>query len=245
MNSLRKTLLTIANSILSPVGVSLYRKGCDMESVLKRMASWNPNFGTVLDMGAAKGNWSKQALTLFPSSRVIGVDPLKEREPFLSKLKAAYPDRYDFVMAVAGPTDGGEAELAVTADLDGSTVDGREGEKRVVPVISVDGMVARMGLKGPFFLKFDTHGFERPILDGSEETLKQTKYVVMEAYNYRHTADTMLFHEMIAHMETKGFRVFNLVDILNREFDGALWQIDLFFARAEDPIFKSNSYRHA
>jgi FkbM family methyltransferase len=245
MNSLKRTLLNLANTVIAPAGVSLYRKGADMESVLRRMSGWNPAFGTVLDMGAAKGNWSKQALDLFPGAQVIGVDPLQEREPFLAKLKAAYPSRYDYVMAVAGPSDGGEAELAVTADLDGSTVDGSEGSKRIVPVISVDGMVARMGLKGPFFLKFDTHGFERPILDGSEETLKQTKYIVMEAYNYRHTAQTMLFHEMIAHLETKGFRVFNLVDILQRPHDGALWQIDLFFARADDPVFASDSYRHA
>ncbi len=242
MPTLRKALLNVANALLKPAGVQLYRRGCDMESVLHIMADWKPKLGTVLDLGAARGHWSRMALDLFPSARVIGIDPLQEREPYLSRIKQHHA-RYDYVMAVAGEEDGGTAELSVTGDLDGSTVDGREGVRRSVSVRSVDGLVAEMDLKGPFFLKFDTHGFERPILDGAGETLAKTSYIVMEAYNFRHTDQTMLFHEMIAFLETKGFRVFNLVDILQRPDDGALWQVDLFFARHEDPIFASNSYR--
>jgi hypothetical protein len=34
------------------------------------------------------------------------------------------------------------------------------------------------------------------------------------------------------------------VDVLNRPTDGVLWQIDLFFARHDDPIFASDSFRH-
>ncbi len=242
---MKKKLLGVANALLSPVGVQLYRKGIDMESVLKQMSGWNHGISSILDLGAARGHWSQMALNLFPGTKIVAVDPLKEREPFLSRLKDKYSDRYDYVLAVAGRDDGGSVELAVTPDLDGSTVHGREGEVRTVPVHSVDSIVKMKGLKGPFFLKFDTHGFEKPILDSAEETLKETKYMVMEAYNFRHSPDTMLFHEMIAYLETKGFRVFNLVDILQRSTDGALWQIDLFFARADDPIFNSNSYRHA
>lgn len=240
---MKKQLLRLANGLIGPFGVQIYRKGIDMESVLKQMASWKPELNSVIDLGAARGHWSRMALDLFPGARVVGVDPLKEREPYLKRLKER-DNRYDYVLAVAGREDGGMVELAVTPDLDGSTVHGSEGEVRSVPVHSVDGIVAMKGLKGPFFLKFDTHGFEKPILEGAEETLKDTKYMVMEAYNYRHSPDTLLFHEMITLLEGKGFRVFNLADPLQRPTDKALWQIDLFFARADDPIFASNSYRH-
>lgn len=241
--SMRKSLLRLGNSLLSPAGVQLYRKGIDMESVLRRVAGWDHGINGVLDLGAAKGDWSRMALHLFPNTKVVGVDPLVEREPYLARLKAADP-RYDYVLAVAGKDDGGTVELAVTADLDGSSIHGSEGEKRIVPVHSVDAIVAMKGLKPPFFLKFDTHGFEKPILESAEQTLADTKYIVMEAYNYRHTPDTLLFHEMIAWLEPKGFRVFNLVDVMQRPFDGSLWQMDLFFARADDPVFASNSFRH-
>jgi FkbM family methyltransferase len=244
MPTVRRALLNFANAVIRPAGVQLYHQGCDMESVLRTMAGWKPQLGTILDLGAARGHWSEIALTLFPDARVVGVDPLKERQPYLERVKKRHA-RYDYVMAIAGEKDGGTAELAVTGDLDGSTVDGREGERRTLPVRSVDGLAAEMGLEGPFFLKFDTHGFERPILEGATATLAKTSYIVMEAYNFRHTEQTMLFHEMIAWLETKGFRVFNLVDILQRPGDRALWQVDLFFARHDDPIFASNSYRRA
>lgn len=241
--SAKKKLLGLANSLIAPTGVQLYRKGVDMESVLRQVAGWNHGINSVLDLGAAKGDWSRMALKLFPNARFVGVDPLEERKPYLDRLKAENP-RFDYVQAVAGGDDGGTVELAVTPDLDGSTIHGSEGEMRTVPVHSVDAVAEMKGLKGPFFMKFDTHGFEKPILESAEKTLQQTKYIVMEAYNFRHSPDTLLFHEMIGFMEERGFRVSHLVDILNRPTDGALWQIDLFFARADDPIFTSNSYRH-
>lgn len=234
-------LLRLANALIAPAGVQLYRRGCDMRSVLKDMSRWSKAPATIFDLGAAKGDWSRMALNFFPRARVIAVDPLEERASSLERLKRA-DGRFEYVVAVAGPTDNGSVDLAVTPDLDGSTVDGAEGEVRSVPVRSIDGMVAQLGLEGPFFLKFDTHGFERPILEGAAETLRQTEFIVMEAYNFRHTAKTMLFHEMIAYMDSLGFRVFNLVDILQRPHDHALWQIDLFFARKNNPIFDSESF---
>lgn len=239
---MKRFILNTANALLQPFGAQIYRRGIDMQSVLKVIAGRNPGFKSIIDLGAARGHWSEAALALFSDAQVIGVDPLKEREPFLAKLKARNP-RYDYVLAVAGAEDGGSVELAVTGDLDGSTVHGAEGEKRVVPVHTLDAIIASKGLKGPFFLKFDTHGFERPILDGAEKTLAETSYIVMESYNFRHTPETMLFHEMIAFLEGKGFRVFNMADPLQRPHDRALWQMDLFFARADDPVFNSNSFR--
>lgn len=241
--SAKKKLLRLANGLISPVGVQLYRSGTDMESVLRQIAARDHGINSVLDLGAAKGDWSRMALGLFPNAKIVGVDPLEERAPYLEKLKAKH-DRYDYVSAVAGKDDGGSVELAVTPDLDGSTIHGSEGQMRTVPVHSVDAIAKMKGLKGPFFLKFDTHGFEKPILESAEKVLTQTKYIVMEAYNFRHSPDTLLFHEMIAFMEERGFRVSHLVDILNRPTDGALWQVDLFFARADDPLFNSDSYRH-
>jgi FkbM family methyltransferase len=239
---MKKKLLSVANALLSPFGAQIYRKGFDMESVLRRLGVTAPEICTIVDLGAARGVWSRMALDLFPNAQVIGVDPLREREPYLKRLKDGN-SRYDYVLAVAGAEDGGTVELAVTGDLDGSTVHGSDGEKRQVPVHSVDAMLKRKGLKGPYFLKFDTHGFEKPILDGAVATLAHTHYVVMETYNFRHTPETLLFHEMIALMEGKGFRVFNLVEPMQRPTDDALWQVDLFFARADNPVFASSQFR--
>lgn len=240
--SARKELLRRVNRVIAPTGAQLYRAGADMDYALDWLARRDHQIASILDLGAAQGQWSRVALALFPKARVVGVDPLEERAASLEKLKGENP-RFDYVCAVAGEEDGGTAQLAVTADLDGSSVDGADGERRSVPVHSLDAIARMKGLRGPYFLKFDTHGFEKRILEGASDVLKETRFIVMEAYNFRHTPGTLLFHEMIDYLSQRGFRVSHIVDVLNRPSDGALWQIDLMFARADDPIFDSDAFR--
>lgn len=92
-------------------------------------------------------------------------------------------------------------------------------------------------------LKFDTHGFEVPILKGAARTLQDTRYIVMEVYNYRHVEGTLLFYEMCALLDGMGFRCFNMADPLQRPLDGCLWQMDFFFARKDDGCFRESRFR--
>ncbi len=240
--SARKELMRRVNRVIAPTGAQLYRAGADMDYALDWLARRDHQIASIFDLGAAQGNWSRLALALFPKARIIGVDPLEERAPDLERLRQENM-RFDFVSAVAGAQEGDAVELAVPDDLDGASVHGSEGAKRRVPVHSLDAIAEAKGLRGPYFLKFDTHGFEKPILDGASRVLSQTRFIVMEAYNFRHTPETLLFHEMIDYLGERGFRVSHIVDVLNRPSDGALWQIDLMFARADDPIFDSDTFR--
>lgn len=238
---LKLTLLKTANAALKPFGVQLYKDGMDMESVLKLVARMPGQPATVIDIGASTGRWSDMAMAHFPRSRFIGVDPLSEREPALKRLKAKRP-LFDYVLCVAGEKESDVVEMAVTGNLDGSTVGGKAEVMRKVPLHSVDAIVATKKCEGPFMLKFDTHGFEVPILKGAAKTLERTQYIVMEVYNFRHTEGTLIFHEMCTLLEGMGFRCFNLVDPMQRPLDRAFWQMDLFFARADNSIFSDNSY---
>jgi FkbM family methyltransferase len=238
---MKKVLLKAANALLRPVGAQIYREGMDMESVLKRLANRSGEIQTVVDIGASDGRWSDMSMKLFPRARFIGVDPLAEREPELKRLKERRP-RFDYILCVAGESDNDTVDLAVTDDLDGSTVGGA-GRVRKVPSHSIDEIVKIKQCEGPFILKFDTHGFEVPILKGASKTLEDTRYIVMEVYNYRHVEGTLLFHEMCALLEGMGFRCFNMADQLQRPLDGCLWQMDLFFARKDDECFRSSNYR--
>ncbi len=242
--SARKQLLRKVNRMIAPTGTQLYRAGANMDYALEWLARRDHQIASIIDLGAAQGHWSRMALALFPKARVVGVDPLVEREPTLERLRQENP-RFDYLCALAGDGEAPAAELVVTDDLDGSGVQGAHGEKRIVPAHSLDAIAQMKGLRGPYFLKFDTHGFEKPILDGALRVLEDTRFIVMEAYNFRHTPQTLLFHEMIHYLATLGFRVSHIVDVLNRPSDGALWQIDLMFAREDDPIFDSDSFRDA
>jgi FkbM family methyltransferase len=239
---MKRTLLNIANAGLRPFGMQVYKDGMDMESVLRRLGKSVADIATVVDIGASNGRWSRMCMPFFPRANFIGIDPLAEREPFLKSLKERNP-RFDYMLCAAGEEDDQRVTLSVSSDLDGSTVDGSGGEVREVSSWSIDGIMAMKQYKGPYLLKFDTHGAEVPILNGCTRTLEQTSYVVMEVYNYRHTPGTLLFHEMCNIMEKNGFRCFNMADPMQRLLDRSLWQMDFFFARSDDPVFASDSYR--
>ena len=155
---MKRRLVDLANALIRPAGVQLYREGIDMKSVLATLSKHALEIRTVIDLGASTGRWSDMAMRLFPHARFIGVDPLKEREPSLMRLKQRRPN-FDYVLCAAGETANGSVELAVGDDLDGSTVDGKAGALRKVPSHSVDTIAEMKECKGPFLLKFDTHGF--------------------------------------------------------------------------------------
>lgn len=239
---MKRILADAANTLLRPIGIGIAKEGFDMQGAVMRLGRTAPDVASVIDIGASNGRWSQIALQAFPRARVVGIDPLAEREAELKALKLSEP-RFDYVLCAAGPEADGMVELAVGDDIDGSTVGGGEGQVRQVPTASIDAIADRLELVGPFLLKFDTHGFELPILAGSTRTLERTSHIIMEVYNFRHTSGTLLFHEMCAHLETLGFRCFNMAEPMHRLTDQALWQMDLFFARADNPVFASNSYK--
>ena len=242
---MKRALLNAANVLLRPLGVRICRQDhFDMESALRWIARQHGPIGTVIDIGASTGRWSALAMPHFPQARFIGIDPLKEREPDLLRLKASAA-RFDYVLAAAGEIPQTTVDLAVTADLDGSTVRGQAGALRSVPAYSVDRVVEMKGCEGPYMLKFDTHGFEVPILQGAASTLEETEYIIMEVYNFRHTEGTLLFYEMCALLDAKGFRCTQVVDLLRRPFDRTLWQMDFVFARKEHPAFRHSTYLEA
>ena len=97
--------------------------------------------------------------------------------------------------------------------------------------------------KPPYFIKLDTHGFEKSILDGAAELLPETCALVVEAYNFRISDECLLFWELCAYLDNNGFRVVDVVDITHRRYDNTFWQCDLFFISSKWVGFTYNNYR--
>jgi FkbM family methyltransferase len=239
---MKRIIVNKLNQFLSIFNISISKAGFDMLGRLKLLKKEKIQFNSVIDIGASNGKWSVDALNLFHNSKIIAIEPLIEREPSLKKLKNKFKN-FDYVLTVAGDGTQNNIELSVTEDLDGSTISGNKGETRIVPSKSIDQIVIEKELKAPFFLKFDTHGFETSILNGAKHTLKNTEIILMETYNFKITEDTLLFHEMIEYLYQKGFRVFNIADPLNRPYDNTFWQVDIFFIKETNKYFKYNSYK--
>jgi FkbM family methyltransferase len=220
----------------------LLRDELSLESILLRRRNSGMMPHTVLDIGSSNGCWTLRAIKIFPEAQYLLVEAQKEHEAALARVKKN-SDRIDYVIAAAGDYNG--AIYFDDSDLFGGVASHVPVNEncRTVPVRTIDSIVKEVGLKPPFLLKLDTHGFEVPIFAGAYETLGGTCIIIVETYNFRIERESLRFHEMCAFMEERGFRCIDICEPIHRPLDDAFWQFDLVFIPATSDEFRSNSYR--
>jgi FkbM family methyltransferase len=221
--------------------VGLVRDTLSIRSALKRRLRRGLDIGTVIDIGASDGRWSFEACKFLPRADFFLIEAQDAHEKALRKVKARN-SCFDYIICAAGSRDG---EIYFDAsDLFGGLASEAPPEKNsvTVPVAAIDSLVRKKGLRPPFLLKLDTHGFEVPIFEGAKETLRQTSMIIVETYNFKLTSDSLRFHEMCTYLEARGFRCIDLCEPMHRPKDKAFWQMDLFFVPADREEFKSNTY---
>lgn len=241
-----KRAANIINYILKPLGVKIVnRKKCnfDMKSALRRIVN-DHNFAidNVIDIGGSNGRWSLGAMKIFPSASFLAIEPLYERSDALQSIAQRYRN-FSFELCAAGESNNEKVILNVADNLDGSTIDGFGGEQRQVPTKTIDAIVQERKLTGPFLIKLDTHGYEIPIFKGAEQTLNRTSVIIVEAYNFKITNSALRFHQLCYFLEDSNFRCFDIADLMLREHDNSLWQMDLFFCKSNEPIFTYPNFK--
>jgi FkbM family methyltransferase len=211
------------------------------EAALGRITARGIAVGTVVDIGASTGLWSQSVMPYFPDAHYLLVEAQKLHENDLKRFVAAHP-KAQYVLKAAGENAGtiffDDAEA-----FGGLAMNERSREGLVeVPVCRIDDEITARRLPGPYLLKFDVHGFEMPILRGAEQMLKNTSLIIMECYNFEIAPESLLFHDMCRHFHQLGFRVADMSEPLWRPLDHMLWQMDIFFVRADRPEFQQKTY---
>jgi FkbM family methyltransferase len=218
------------------------RERCTMEGAFRALKARGPAFNTVVDIGASTGIWSEALMQHFPACRYL----LIEAQPVHGAALRDFCGRHanaQFVLAAAGEKTG-HIYFDAADPFSGQASFTRTSAASVrLPVTTVDTEVAAHNLNGPYLLKFDTHGFELPILNGAVNTLSQTEVIVMECYNFKIAPECLTFDEMCHHLAGLGFRCVDLVDPMHRTYDDAFWQMDLVFVRQTRPEFSYLEYR--
>lgn len=243
---LREVFSRLIQSILSKFGLALIRKTdarnrSTMRSAIAGIAERNHRFDTVVDIGASNGSWSEFAMSHFPPCSYLLIEAQDVHEPGLKALCARHTNA-EYALCAAGEFVG-QLYFDIGDPLGGraSTVP-HATNNAMLPATTVDEEIQNRGLQGPFLLKFDTHGFELPILKGAAKTLLNTEVIVMECYNYKISEECLLFFEMCAHLKLHGFRCIDLVEPLYRPYDHTFWQMDIVFVRDTRPSFQYVSY---
>jgi len=215
---------------------------CTMEGAFRALARRGHALRTVVDIGASNGQWSKALMRHFAGCQYLLIEAQPVHEAALREFCARHVNAR-YVLCAAGEREG-RIHFDASEPLSGQASNTPfAANDIVVPVVTLDAVLAESGLPGPYLLKFDTHGYEAPILSGAARTLADTDVIVMECYNFRIAPGCLTFDEMCRRLGELGFRCIDLVGPLHRPHDDAFWQMDLVFARSDRPEFAHTGYR--
>lgn len=238
----------IVRSLLGQMGYVIRRKRnspaprSSMARSLQWLGDQDFQVSTVLDVGASDGRWSELCMSVYPDAHYVLFEPQPVHQAALRAFALIHEPAVSVVSKAVGGSVG--RTLFNVSDPFGGSLAQVESENTVeVELTTIDCTLSDIAMKGPFLLKMDTHGFERPILDGAVDTLLDCEVLIIEAYNYRIEPEAFLFWELCAHLSERGFRPIDLVDTLHRVHDGAFWQMDLCFVSSSWPGFSYLSYR--
>ncbi len=217
--------------------------GLSKAASLKRLKDAGLKPATVFDVGVATG--TRDLYGVFEDVRYALVEPLVESWPFMQTLVARYPGSVA-VQAAAGPRSG-QASLVVPKNLSGSSLllNPKNGAERTVPVVTLDEVAQRHDLSGPYLVKLDVQGYELDVLAGAGAVLGQTAALIAEVSLWADRKGKGLaeLSVLIAWLRDRGFVLFDIAQIVRRDADDAITEMDLVFVPASSPLRENISYK--
>jgi FkbM family methyltransferase len=193
----------------------------------------------IIDVGAHRGDWAKLALSIFPKTPILMIEPQEEMQKNLSEVVRASPN-CQIVQAGAG-RKAGELVQTIWEDYAGSSFLPasnaeleKTGKQRKTPIITIDGLLAKDYPQFiPDLVKLDIQGFELEALSGAETLFGRTEVFILEASLFPFLSGCPIAREVISFMSDRKYELYDIPGRCRRPYDGALGQVDLAFVKAE------------
>jgi FkbM family methyltransferase len=193
---------------------------------------FNPSH--IVDVGANRGTWTRNALQYFPDAYYSLFEP----QAYLS---ASFTDllknpKIKFHAKGVGATSG-MMDLT-TSDRDDSfsfsfsADQAREwGAKQVkAPVVSLDEYLPTLNLPKPELIKVDAEGWDLEVLKGASKSVSNAEVVLLEAAVMNKFFKNNV-NDVTSVMSHLGFTVFDITDLNRNQKHNALWLIELAFVK--------------
>ena len=197
---------------------------------------------TVLDIGASIGQYGDYMRTFGYKGKIISFEPL--REPYKKLQKMSAGDRNWTTVPIALGDMDGEAEINVAGNSYSSSImEMTTAHTDVAPHAAYVGKekirISRLDTifndfykeEDRVFMKIDTQGFEKNVLEGAEKSLEKIIGVQVEMSLVPLYKGGMLMVEMIQYLDQKGFTLFALENGFSNKKTGQVLQADGLFFR--------------
>lgn len=233
----------LVKNVLKSGGVQIKRyPDADLSRRLKIMRFYE--IDTLFDIGANAGQYSKNMRELGYDKKIISFEPLNVA--FEALKKASSKDANWIVNNYALGNEDGTVEINVAGNSYSSSIldmlpkhlesapESKYASKQEIEIKKLDSIFTSFSSKEDrVMLKIDTQGFEKNVIDGATNSLKNTLIIQLEMSLVPLYQNEMIFSEMIEYLNKKGFELFSLENGFSNPDTGQLLQIDGIFVKKD------------
>jgi FkbM family methyltransferase len=238
-----RKLKGLARVIENPALLRARSQGVTLDLFEKINLRWlrNMKLTTLLDIGAAVGEFSRAAHVAWPGIKIFAFEPMPTSFAQLKQNLANIPDA-DAINCALGEKRG-EVALEQSAARDASSLlkmadlhkqaFPHSAETRTVKVQleRLDDIAQRMELRKPMLIKIDVQGYENNVLQGGEQTIRQAKVLILETSFEPLYEGQALFPQIYDYLRAHGFVFRGVFDQLRNPQDERVLQMDAIFVR--------------
>jgi FkbM family methyltransferase len=195
--------------------------------------------GTVVDIGANRGQFALCVRRLYPNAKIFSFEPLQKPAESYRRLFGKDPRVKLYNKAISKVT--GSASMYVSRwDVSSSMMPfaqaqhdnfpfTEESRRETVSVATLSDCLHPDSIEGAALLKLDVQGYELTALHGCEELFAKFRYVYVEASFIELYVGQALATDVIAYLFAKGFRLVCVANLSNGNARRPI-QADFLFA---------------
>ena len=197
----------------------------------------------VIDVGAYRGEWASVCKRIFPESAILMIEPQGSENSFLKYFCKRYPE-CQYRNALVGAEEK-EIAFSIEPSKVRSRVSQAETEESihrlektaVKSVVTLDSLIKETPFERAQLLKLDVQGYELEVLKGAKSLLNSTEVILMEiTVAPEFIPGGPLIYEVFEFMRSLHYRLLDFYPLLRQPEDGALCQIDAFFAKESSQL---------
>lgn len=190
---------------------------------------------TILDLGAYRGNWSREIQQIFPEAKFFLVEGNVDCVPYLESSGFPYEISMlsDQKKTAQYYKHNGDDNTGNSLYIEQTQAYSEQNSRSIeVQCDTLANVVARNNLENIDFVKLDVQGSERDVMNGGLEVIKSAKVVLLELQLVEYNKGAPMIAEMIQYMDNIGFQLFDVTE-LHYTPGHVLLQIDVLFGRED------------
>lgn len=189
---------------------------------------FNPT--SVADIGAFEGNWTLDFLEVFPSCKIIMIEPQSSKEEILEQLCNKFPNViYQKALLSSGNKKVIFHENETASHIVNAAVN--NDDESFIITKTFDEILENLQFTLPQFLKLDVQGHELEVLKGAPKALAAAKVCMLEISLLMLDEGAPLALDVIKFMDEADFQLYDITQFMRRPYDKALYQIDVLFVK--------------